>query len=81
MVELIGDICQPSYLTLPEDEKFSGASILSGTIMLSGAKGMLYTGAAWQRIASTANAGHDGTFTISGGEVVTVAGGVITGVA
>lgn len=52
MVELIGDNCQPSGLMIPEQHNFPTASALSGMIMLSAAKLVFYTGAAWETITS-----------------------------
>lgn len=53
MVELIGDDCQPSDLTVPpQNNDVAGAR--SGFIKMSGPKLYVWTGSVWEIITSTA---------------------------
>ena len=52
MVELIGDVCQPSWLTVPEHPNISGGKLVSGGLMMSGGKLVLWTGNSWEEITS-----------------------------
>ncbi len=67
MVELIGDVCQPSMLLLPryttaEADAMSGATTLSGAPMLSGqvifnttvGKAEVFLDSGWETITSVA---------------------------
>lgn len=59
MVELIGDICQPSDLSLPiktttQANTMSGANLLDGTIIFNTTlnKAEVWTGSVWETITS-----------------------------
>ena len=52
MTELIGDICEPSYLTVPTDNISGTGIVLSGTIVLSGSKLYFSTGSTWEKVTS-----------------------------
>ena len=51
MVELIGDNCEPSDLTVPTyDDTTAGAR--SGSIKMSGSKLHVWTGSVWEIVTS-----------------------------
>ena len=53
MVELVGDDCQPSDLTVPtQNDAVLGAR--SGILKMSGSKLFVYNGSAWELVTSTA---------------------------
>jgi hypothetical protein len=63
MVELIGDICQPSSLTIPSEAAagmsgypvvHTGGTVISGNIILSGTKLVYWNGTEWEKITSDA---------------------------
>ena len=51
MVELIGDICQPTELAVPT-QIISGTPVISGTLILSGSKLYFSIGSTWEKVTS-----------------------------